>query len=114
MDEEPAWTLRDVAADEEDREPEDRSGAEREPPPDVPGEQGGVEEEQRRDGSDRRSHPIAAVDDQVDTAPDAGGDQLVDCRVDRRVLAADAGTGEEASGEEVPGGEGERRGHGRG
>ena len=60
----------------------------------------------------RRAQPVGAVDDQVDAAAHPRRDQLVDRRVDRRVLAADAGAGEEAGGEEVPGGEGEggRRG----
>src|SRR5699024_2626015 len=38
-------------------------------------------------------------------------DEFVDRGVDRRILSADAGTGEEADEEEVPGGEGERCGH---
>src|SRR5699024_5342499 len=41
------------------------------------------------------------------------GDELVDRGVDRRVLAADPGAGEEAAEEEVPGGEREGRGDGR-
>jgi hypothetical protein len=43
----------------------------------------------------------------------AAGDQLVDRRVDRRVLASDAHASEEAADEEVPGGERERGRHGR-
>ena len=63
-----------------------------------------VEQDDRGDGADRGAEPVAAVDDQVDAAAHPGRDQLVDRRVDRRVLAADAGAGEEAGDEEVPGG----------
>src|SRR5699024_9014102 len=45
--------------------------------------------------------------DEVDPAPHLRGDELVDRGVDRRVLAADPGAGEETAEEEVPGGEGE-------
>jgi hypothetical protein len=57
----------------------------------------------------RRPEPVGAVDDQIDTAAHAGGDQLVDGGVDRGVLAADAGAGEEAGDEEVERGGRERR-----
>jgi hypothetical protein len=60
----------------------------------------------------RGADPVAAVDDQVDPAAHPGRDQLVDRGVDRRVLAADPGAGEEAGGVEVPGGEGEGGRHG--
>ena len=55
----------------------------------------------------RRPHPVGAVDHQVDPSPHARRDQLVDRRVDRRVLAADAGAGEEPAEVEVPGAPGE-------
>ena len=52
--------------------------------------------------------PEAAVDGEVHLAAVARGDQLVDGRVDRGVLPADAHAGQEAAEEEVPGVEGER------
>ena len=45
--------------------------------------------------ADRRAHPVGAVDGQVRPAAHPGGDELVDGGVDGRVLAADAGAGEE-------------------
>ena len=47
--------------------------------------------------------PEAAVDREVDAAAVARRDQLVDRRVDRGVLAADAHAGQEPEDEEVPG-----------
>ena len=85
--------------------------AEREPPAEVGREDRGVQQQQRREAAERRPDPEAAVDREVDPAAVARGDQLVDRRVDRGVLAADAHAGEEAAHEEVPGVERERGRH---
>src|SRR5699024_9015663 len=71
-------------------------------------------EEQGRRGTSGGTEPVGAVDNEVDAAAHSGRDEFVDRGVHRRVLSTDAGTGEEADEEEVPGGEGERcgdRGH---
>ncbi len=60
----------------------------------------GVEQEHRQHGAERRAQPVRAVDGQVDHAAASRRDQLVDRRVDGRVLAADAGAGEEPADEE--------------
>ena len=102
MDEEPPRTLRQSPADQQDPESENRPDRERQPPSDVLREQRSVEERQRGEPADRRSDPVAAVDREVDAATVPGGDQLIDCRVDRRVLAADPHAGQEPEQEEVP------------
>jgi hypothetical protein len=62
VDEQPARALGHVAADEQDRQAEDRAQPERQPPAHVLGEVGGVEQEQRGHAPRRRPHPVAAVD----------------------------------------------------
>ena len=65
-----------------------------------------IEQDHRAGGANRRADPEAAVDDEVGPAAHARRDQLLDRRVDRRVLAADAGAGEETEetvAPEVPG-----------
>jgi len=103
VDEEPARALGHVAADEQDAHPEQRPDSEGQAPADVGCEERGIEEHNCPEGTGRGAHPVAAVDDQIDPTSDRAGIQLVDCRVDRRVLAADAGAGEEARSVEVPG-----------
>ncbi len=113
VDELPAWALRHVPPDQQDDQAEDDAQGEAEPPAEVLGEDVGV---QHHDGQQRaadRAEPVAAVDDEVDPAAVLGRDQLVDRRVDGRVLAADAEAGEEAEEEEPPGLEGERGQRGR-
>ena len=114
VDEEPAGALGHVAAHQQDADSEQRADPEGEAPADVGGEQRGVEQDDRGERAAGGPDPVAAVDDQVDAPAHAGGDQLVDRRVDRRVLAADAGAGEESCRVEVPGGEGEGGRHGGG
>ena len=74
---------------------EQRAHPERDAPADVEREDRLLQEDQREQAADDGAEPERAVDDQVDPAAGAGGDHLVDRRVDRRVLAADAGAGEE-------------------
>jgi len=112
VDEEPARALRHVAAHDQDPDAERRPDPKGEAPAEVRGEEGGVEQEDRSEGAGGRAEPVAAVDHQVHPAADPGRNQLVDRRVDRRVLAADPRAGEEARRVEVPGGEGEGGGHG--
>ena len=97
VDEHPARALGHVPPYEQDPDAEHGAEAEREPPPDVGGEDVLVEQHDRERGARRGAEPERAVDQQVDGAADPRRDQLVDGGVDRRVLAADAGAGEEAA-----------------
>src|SRR5215204_102048 len=111
VDELPAGALGHVAADQQDGQAEDGAEPEGRPPAEVGGEPVGVEQEQGKGGPEHGAEPERAVDDQVDPAPQPGRDQLVDGRVDGRVLAADPGPGEEPAHVEVQRLPGERRGH---
>jgi hypothetical protein len=112
VDELPAGALGHVAADQQDGQAEDGAEPEGQPPAEVGREPVGVEQEQGKGGPEHGAEPERAVDDQVDPAPQPGRDQLVDGRVDGRVLAADPGPGEEPAHVEEQRGPGERRGHG--
>ena len=109
VDEQPARALGHVPPHEQDREGEHRAEPEGQAPAEVGREEAGVEQEDRGDGTARGTEPVGAVDDEVHAAAHASRDQLVDGRVDRRVLAADAGAGDEAAGVEVEGALRERR-----
>jgi hypothetical protein len=100
VQEQPARALRHVAPDEQDPEAHGGREPEAQAPADVGAEQVLVEQDQRRQRAEDRADPVAASDDQVDRAPHARRDELVHGRVDRRVLAADAGSGDEAAGDE--------------
>ena len=110
MSEQPAWALGDEAPDHDDAEGEDRPDEEAEPPADRLVQ--AVEQRVREEGPGRGADPPAPVDRERDPAPDAGGNQLVECRVDRRVLAPDAGAGEEPEADEAPVVPGQSRGDG--
>ena len=93
------------------RQPEHRADPERQPPADVLGEDRRVQQQQCTRRAARRTQPVRAVDDEVDPSAHARRDEFVDRGVDRGVLAADAGTGEEPGDEEVPRRERECRCH---
>ena len=114
VDEQPAGALRHMPPDGQDGDGQDHAEGEADPPADVLRQPGGVQQGDRSRRPGGRTDPVRAVDDKVNPAPGAGRDQLVDGRVDRRVLTADPGPGEEPSGEEEPRAErrpGGRRGH---
>jgi hypothetical protein len=97
-----SWPCRDsqrghVAPHEQDPEAHRRGEAEAQAPADVLAEQRLVEQQERRRRAEDRADPVGA-DDQVHGPAQARGNQLVDGRVDRRVLAADARAGHEAAG----------------
>jgi hypothetical protein len=102
VDHQPARALRQGAAHDEDRDRQQGAEPERKAPAQVGGEDRGVEQDSREAGAERRTEPEAAVDREIDPAALLGGDELVDRRVDRGVLAADARTGEEAEEHERP------------
>ena len=89
----PPRALRQVPADEDDHQAQDRTEEERDAPADARLEL--VEEDEGAQRADDGPGPVGAVDHEVDAAPEAGGDQLVDRGVDGRVLAADAHAGDE-------------------
>ncbi len=55
-----------------------------------------IKKNDRDRSAECRSEPVGGVDDEVDAAAQAGGDQLVDGGVDGCVLATDAEAGDEA------------------
>jgi hypothetical protein len=112
---EPPRALGERAPHHQDDQRQHRAHQEGEPPPDVDGE--GVEEDQRGERAEDRTRPVRPVDPDVDSPPVLGRHHLVDGRVDRRVLAADAHAGhqpgqveEHQPAREMPGDE--RRGSG--
>src|SRR5688500_18041561 len=102
MGHEPARTFRDPHAHEEDDEAEDGADEEGHAPAKVRAEIGRVEQHDGSGGADRRADPETAVDDEIGPAANAGRDQFLDGGVDGRVLAADAGAGQEAEAAEAP------------
>src|ERR671935_255545 len=61
-----------------------------------------LEQHDREPGAHGRAHPERAVDGEVDRTAQACRNQLVDRRIYRRVLPADAKAGEEATERERP------------
>ncbi len=98
----PARALRYPEAHEEDDEAENGADEKRHAPARIGCEQRGIEQDDRARRSDRRSDPEASVDDEIGPSAIARGNELLDGRVDRRVLAADARAGEEAERGEAP------------
>ena len=97
---------------EKNDEAESRADEKRYAPARIGREQRRIEQDDRARRSDRRSHPEAPVDDEIGPPAIARRNELLDRRVDRRVLAADARAGEEAERGEAPNvpREGRRRG----
>ena len=96
MQHQPARAFRNVAAQQDDAEPEGGADAERDPPAEI-GRQ--PARAQKGDGAKRAqggAEPKAAVDRKVGAPTKPRWHQLLDRRVDRRVLAADAGAGQQA------------------
>ena len=89
----PAGAFRQVAPDEDDDQREHRADQVGDPP----AERGRdvVQGNQGDDGAEERAGPVGAVDRDVHPAPELGRDHLVDGRVDRRVLTADAHAGDD-------------------
>ena len=106
MRHQPAWAFRNPQPHDQDHEAERSADEERDAPSQVGREDRGIEQHDRTGGPERRAHPEAAVDDEVGPAAHARRDELLDRGVDGRVLAADAGPGEEAEqaiAPEIPG-----------
>jgi hypothetical protein len=97
---EPPRAFWDEAADDDDAESEGRTDEETQAPADRLADS--VKQHVGEEGGAGGSDPPAAVDRKRDATADAGGDQLVDGRVDRRVFAADARAGQQAEDDEAP------------
>jgi hypothetical protein len=112
VDCEPARAFRNPHAHREYDEADQRAGQEGEPPSKFGVEERRVQQRHGDQRAERRAHPEAAVDHQVEVAAKAGGDQFLDRRIDGGVFPPDSGAGEEAEQEEresVPGEASERR-----
>jgi hypothetical protein len=83
-----------VAAHEHDRQAHDRAQAEGQAPAEIDREEAGVEQRERQRGARGGPEPVGPIDGEIDPPARPGGDELVDGRVDRRVLAADSQAGE--------------------
>src|SRR5208283_2939766 len=75
---------------------------ERQPPSQRRIDKSGIEQDDRAACAHGRSHPEAAVDQEVSPAAQTGGNKLLDFRIDGSVFAADAGASEEAQQYETP------------
>ena len=89
----PAGALREVLAEPPDQRTEDGAEEEADPPADVDVDL--VQQDERAQGSEDRTDPVGAVDGDVDPPSVLRRHHLVDRGVDRGVLAADAGSGDE-------------------
>ena len=92
----PARALGEVLAHEEDDEAQGRTDQEGDPPRVADGEM--VDDEDEEERGDQRATPVRPVHGDVHAAPVLGRDELVDGRVDGRVLTTDAHAGDEAGG----------------
>ena len=113
MGHEPARTFRNGVAEKNHDQPQHRADGESHPPAEADGNNAGIEQPDDGGGADGGADPEAGIDDQVNAAADAGGNQLVDGGVDSRIFAADARAGKRAKqrvGREVPGESSQRRG----
>ena len=94
--EQPARALRHFAAHPQDGERQGGAEQEADAPALMRPEHARIEQHEAQQRTDRGADPEAAVDREVDPAAHARRDQLVDRRIDRRVLAADADAGDQA------------------
>ena len=96
VQQEPARALRHVSAQREYREAQEAPRDERDPPAPCRREDARIEDDDRTNGTNRRADPEAAVDRQIDASTQPGRHEFLNGGIDRRIFAADAGTGEEA------------------
>ena len=108
----PARAFRHVAAQQQDAEAEPGADAEPGAPAQIRRQPAGLQKGDRAAGPERRTQPEAAVDRQIGAPAIPRRHQFLDRRIDRRILAADAGAGQKAEQGET--GEIPRAGGGRG
>src|SRR5262249_27533996 len=94
--EQPSRTFGEMAAGEEDDEPEARSKAEAKPPAEPPRNHVGIEKHERPQRAEGGAEPVGAVDREIGAPADAGREELRNRRADRRIFAADARARESA------------------
>src|ERR1700722_3793124 len=91
----PARALRNIQAEHQDRSAQSATHSKRV----TPGRRGGnrvtVQKQHRGHRAYRRAHPKGSIDDQIYGAPHLSRNELIDCRIDRRILSADTQTREE-------------------
>jgi hypothetical protein len=99
----PARAFRNPTSHDENDKSYRGADQEGQPPSQRRVDKGWIEQDDRAACAHGRSDPEAAVDQEVSPAAQAGGNKLLDCRIDGSVFAADAGAGEEAEQHETPG-----------
>src|SRR5579871_2825067 len=112
MRHQPARAFGHEGAERDDEKREHAADNESETPAEPRRKQGGIENDDRTDGAERRADPIASVHIEIDAPAIARRHEFLDRGIDRRILAADPCAGqraEEREGEEIPG---EARGDG--
>ena len=95
VDRQPARAFGHVTARQQHGKSKQRADEKSRTPADVDRENIGIEQQQRRERSERGADPVAAVDAKIHLAANARGNQLVDRRIDRSVFAADAEAGDD-------------------
>src|ERR1051326_4727862 len=112
MRHQPARAFRNGVAKENYDQPQHGADPERHSPTKTDRNNAGIEQSYDCGGADGSADPEAGIDDQVNAAPDASGNQFVDGGVDRGIFAANARAGERAKQRvrsEVPGERRKRR-----
>ncbi|MBB5389990.1 hypothetical protein HDC89_000136 [Herbaspirillum sp. SJZ102] len=97
MHQQPARAFRHMAAHQDDGGGQHRAQQEACAPAIDRPQHARVEDDQRQASAQRRADPEAGVDDEVHASAHARRNQLVNGRIDRRVLAADTQAGGEAA-----------------
>ena len=98
----PSRALGNPKPHDEDHRAERRSDQESQTPTDRRIDDGWIEQHDRAGRAHRGADPEAAVDGEVGPAAHAGRNELLYGRIDRRVLSADAGPGQQAKNREAP------------
>ena len=101
MREQPAGAFGDPGAHQQNGQRQRRADEEARAPAPVGGQQVRIEQHQRAGRAQRGAHPECAVDAEIGPAAYARRHEFLDRRVDGGVLAANAGTGEEAKQQEA-------------
>ena len=98
----PTRALRQPQTHKENNEAQSRADGKGKPPAQVCRQQTGIEKDDGSGRSQSGTKPETAVDRQIGPATHARRHQLLDGRIDGRIFAADAGTGQEAKEDKAP------------
>ena len=96
VQQQPTRTFRQISPEEKDAETEYRTQSECQSPADVGRKASGLQQQAGADRAQRGAHPETSIDAEIGATAIACGYQFLDRGIDRRVLAADSGTGQEA------------------